>query len=186
MLIYEEEVQLRRFMSPARELFHLGSAIALAGFIYWSEIYGKNIRAHPLSSLSLAVFVALEILPFLMVLNAALFPSFCLQIGDQAVLLKRGFVRKKVSLDTIVEVSSVSASRVKKTRVLQTFYQSADFLFLDRRDFPNIELLLSGGKSMYVATPRAEEVAGILRREVERFQRESALSLIAAHQPKPL
>ncbi len=181
MIIYEEIVHLRRFMSPARVLFYLGSAIALAAFIYWSDIYGNNFRAHPFSAIGVATFVALEIVPFLITLNELLFPEFCLQIDGEALVLKRGFIRKRIPLDSIVEVRPVPASRVMKTTVLPHLYRSSDFLFLDTKDLPNVKLLLSGGRSQFVATARAEEVAGILHREAERFQRDATLRLIAAH-----
>jgi hypothetical protein len=181
MIIYEEVVQLRRFMSPLKALAHLGSTAAFAGYLYWSDIYGKNLRAHPFSSVGLVCFIAFEFFPVLLILNAVLFPDFCLQIDDQALLLKRGFVRKKIPLDAIVEVRVVSASRVQKTTIVQKLYRNTDFLFLDKKDLPNVELLLSGGRSRFFATARAPEVGGILRREAERAHREAALKLIAAH-----
>ncbi len=181
MIIYEEVVQLRRFVSPLKELAHLGSTAALAGYLYWSEIYGQNLRAHPFSSLGLVTYIAFEFYPVLLILNAALFPDLILRIDDHALLLKRGFSRRTISLDTIVEVRAVSASRVQKTNVVQKLYQSSDFLFFDKKDSPNIELLLSGGRSQFVATARAEEVARVLSREAERAHREAAFKLIAAH-----
>ena len=186
MIVYEEVVQLRRFMSPVREIFILATVPAFAGYLYWSEIRGTNILSHPASSIGLVTFLAFEILPTLMILNAALFPEVCVRINEEALILKRGFFRKGIPLDLIIEVHPVAASRVNRTTVREKLYQSSDFLFLDRRDSQNVELLLSGGRTSYFATPRAEEVAGILLREATRSQRESALRLIAAHQPKPL
>ena len=181
MIAYEETVELPRFLSSMRSLAHILAALAAVGYLYWSEIYHKNFGAYLLSSLIPAIIIAWDLLPVIMVINGAFFPEMLLQVDEVAFALKRGFVTKRLSLDTIVEVSVIPASRVKETAILRSLYQSADFLFLDRRNVPNIELLLSGGKTMYVATPRAEEVAGILRREVKRLQRESALKLIAVH-----
>jgi hypothetical protein len=181
MIAYEEEVHVRRFISPVRELLHLGGAIAFAGFLYWSELHGKDIRSHTWLLSGLTIFVVTEISPFLLGLNAVLFPRFSLQIDDQVLLLKRGFFRRKIPLETIVEVHPVSASRVRKAVTLQQLYQSLDFLFVDRKELQNIELLLSGGRSKFIASARAEEVARILRHAIERSQREAALRLIAAH-----
>jgi hypothetical protein len=186
MIAYEETVGLPRFLSPMRSLAHIVAALVAIGYLYWSEVAYKNFDTHLFYSLIPVLIIAWDLLPVLMVINGALFPDMLLQVNEGALVLKRGFVTKRLSLDTIVEVSTVAASHVKETTILQSLYQRVDFLFLGRSSLTNIKLLLSGGRTFYVATPRAEEVAGILRREVKRFQRESALKLIAAHQPKPL
>jgi hypothetical protein len=143
MIVYEEVVQLRRFMSPVREIFILATVPAFAGYLYWSEIRGTNILSHPASSIGLVTFLAFEILPTLMILNAALFPEVCVRINEEALILKRGFFRKGIPLDLIIEVHPVAASRVNRTTVREKLYQSSDFLFLDRRDSQNVEQAIS-------------------------------------------
>jgi hypothetical protein len=186
MTVYEETVELPRFLSPMRSLAHITAALVAVGYLYWSEVYHKNLDTHLLYSLIPVLIIAWDLLPVMMIINGAFFPDMLLKVDEGALVLKRGLVTKRLSLDTIVEVSVVAASHVKETTILQSLYQRADFLFLDRSSLTNIKILLSGWGTMYVATPRADEVAGILRREIARFQRESALRLIAAHQPKPL
>jgi len=176
MIVYEETVPLPRFLSPYRSLAHiLGSATAAVAF-YWSEFPGKN-SSWP--TLLPAAFIAFDFFPVLRIINGAIFPELHIQIDETALQLKRGFIQKEFRLDSIVEISAVSASRVKKTTVLQHLYQTSDFLFLDRKVSSNVELLLSGGVSKYVATGRPEELTKVLRFQIDRFQRESVFRMVA-------
>jgi hypothetical protein len=179
MIVYEETIRLPRFLSVFRTIGYLSGTLFTAVFC-WSEFRGKSFNVYSWPALIPLAFVLFETLPVLMILNAALFPEMMVQIDPTAVLLSRGFVRKKFQLASVVEVAAVSAPRVKKTTVLQYLYQNSDFLFLDRERSSNVELLLSGGISKYFATARPEELVKVLRFQIERARRETVLRMIAA------
>lgn len=181
MIMYEETVRLPRFLSPFRALGHITGTFVAAFVLYWSEFRGRAPSLYSWSVLFPAIYFAAEFFPVLKVLNGAFCPNVCIQIDETALILKHGLIHKKIPLDSVVEVSAASAERVKKTTVPQLLYQTSDFLFLDRKHSSNVELLLSGGISKYVATARPEELTRILRFQVERFRRESTFRMIAAH-----
>src|SRR5215831_6839809 len=142
MIAYEERVRLPRFLSPLRAFGHIVGTLLAAGIFYWSEFSGRNLGFRSWPVFIPAAYVALDFLPVLKILNGAFFPELWIQIDETTLRLKRGLIKNRIPLDSVVEISAVTAERVKRTTVLQALYQNSNFLFLERNNSSNVKLLL--------------------------------------------
>jgi hypothetical protein len=176
MIHYSERVELlpnwRRALEVSLGLLGACATVWAARYVL-SHMKGSPWDQFPnLLHMGLALFATLGLL------HDGLFSTDRLEIDDDTLTLKRGLLRRRIPLEDIVEAKAVRNDTVRRTYLGRSFPYSLDGFFLVMREHPHVRLLITGGKTMFVATQRPTEMAEILRRGSKRSPREGVLRLL--------
>jgi hypothetical protein len=176
MIQYSERMELLPTWRRALEV-SLGLLGACAT-VWTARYFLSQMKGSPWDQFSSLVEIGLALLATLELLHEGFFSTDLLEIDDDTFTLKRGLMRRRIPLEDIVEAKAVSNDTVRRTYFGRSFPSSLDGLFLVKREHPHVRLLITGGKTVFVATQRPAEMAEILRRGSQRSLREGVHRLM--------